>query len=421
MDTSRMIVRRLDGGGAITAIRMPREEKVAITVLVKAGPAHESPEERGASHLLEHLLWGTCTTPQGNVRGIVRKHIIPGGDFGPETWQEFTLYQAQVRPRGVNDVLWALSHVLAKPRINELGSEYDNEKRVVEAEISDLRDDTMRELREMVLKELWGDHPLARSISGTVEQVRQLTRENVGAYHARRYLQSNIVISIAGDIDHKVLDQIRSLPWGLSSAIQPSGYIASPNHCRLEQPQWKNFRCHNVYVWIGAAAPRWSWDTTYRLDCLSYLLSSDWLGKHLWDIRERLGLTYDISFGYELFQTGGLAAIEAVCSLENYEPLRKAVREKLVYIAEKGFTRSDVQVAKRLLRNSTDDNWQEPASMARFMAESVFYQPELIGRDIRKRELLGIIRAFESKSLKELASDLLQENGLSVVGLRPQQ
>lgn len=412
------VITRLDGGVAVV-FSVPHTKSVAITVLVKAGPVNENPEERGASHLLEHLLGYTCGTPEGRLRDVIRKHGI--SDLNLETDVEFTLYQAEVRPASVADVLRAISYVLTYPNIRKLGSEYEHKKRVVELEISNNFDDSERMLNKTALKQLWGDHPLARTVSGSVNEVQQLAKENVAAYHKRRYVQSNMVISVAGDINQRaVIKQIEDLPWGISREVQSLDDIEVPNHNTLAEPYWENRHCYNTWVWIGTEAPPSSWETDIRFNCLGYLLCSASLGKYLWEIREKLCITYDISLIYHQFRPRGLAAIITGCPPGNENRLIQAVNEKLAHVREKGFTKTDVGVAKRLLRNELDWTWREPTEMSTFMAESLFYQPEIVNQGISKARIKRIIAGLNRDNLSQFASDLFREDKLSVIGLRPE-
>ena len=66
-----------------------------IQLMVKVGSNHESPKERGISHLLEHLLFeGTKKRPDNQI--ISNEIEKLGGDFNAYTTNERTSYYVKV-------------------------------------------------------------------------------------------------------------------------------------------------------------------------------------------------------------------------------------------------------------------------------------------------------------------------------------
>ena len=55
---------------------------------------------------------------------------------------------------------------------------------------------------------LWPDHPLGRDIGGTKDSVMAMTRETVLGHLEQYYSLANMVVSVAGNVDHdEVVEQ----------------------------------------------------------------------------------------------------------------------------------------------------------------------------------------------------------------------
>ena len=46
------------------------------------------------------------------------------------------------------------------------------------------------------------DHPLGREVAGTQETISAMARDEIAEYHAAHYQPSNVVVAVAGNVDH---------------------------------------------------------------------------------------------------------------------------------------------------------------------------------------------------------------------------
>src|SRR5271155_1871930 len=94
----------------------------------------------------------------------------------------------------MGDMVW-------RPRFGELEAEREG----VLEEIAMYEDDPQDRVFDLLGKATFGAHPLGRAVIGSADVIRSVTREQLGAFHAQRYLPGAIVIAAAGSVDHDAL------------------------------------------------------------------------------------------------------------------------------------------------------------------------------------------------------------------------
>ena len=103
--------------------------------------------------------------------------------------------------------------VLIDMMINPLldAAEIEKERDVVLEELRMTNDYPTNRLDLLMDATLWPDQPMGRDVGGTLDSVRNITREQILEYARRQYAPGNAVVTVAGDISHdevvELLDQ----------------------------------------------------------------------------------------------------------------------------------------------------------------------------------------------------------------------
>jgi len=190
----------LDNGLRILTSTMPHNRSVSIGFFIGVGSRYESDDQSGASHFIEHMLFkGTAKRPTAREIAMAIEGI--GGVFNGSTGHEASLYWAKVAQPHLETAVDVLVDMLRHSRFDP--EEVDRERRVIIEEIN-LTLDMPDSLVHQLLNELvWPNHPLGRDVAGTKESLNNLDREALLAYLKRHYQPGNIVVSVAGDVEHE--------------------------------------------------------------------------------------------------------------------------------------------------------------------------------------------------------------------------
>ncbi|WP_298863010.1 pitrilysin family protein [uncultured Gimesia sp.] len=194
---------QLKNGLQIIAELNPHAHSVAVGYFVRAGSRDESTPVSGVSHFLEHMAF------KGNEKysadDVNRIFDEIGANYNASTSEEITLFYGSFLPEYIETAMELLS-TLIYPSLRK--DDFDMEKKVILEEIGMYDDLHSFTAYEKSMQTHFADHPLGRSILGTVQSITDLTDDQMRQYHADHYLAGNLTLAIAGNADW---DQILEL------------------------------------------------------------------------------------------------------------------------------------------------------------------------------------------------------------------
>ncbi len=165
---------------------------------VGVGSMHETHEERGISHLIEHMLFkGTLRRGVGEFAKTVESC---GGDTNAYTTFDCTVYYltmaAQHGILGVD----LIADVVLNSTFDK--DELGKEKEVVVEEIRRSLDSPSQIFGQELFTEAYKGSVVARPIIGDEESVRGFTRSDLCRYHNKWYQPNNIKFVVVGPLTH---------------------------------------------------------------------------------------------------------------------------------------------------------------------------------------------------------------------------
>ena len=200
-DVARLIpraeLRHLENGLTVVLVPSRRAPVVAHALAYGAGARDEAIGHGGTAHFLEHMMFkGSARFGAGEIDRLTQNL---GGSNNAFTNHDLTLYYFSFAADR-----WTLALDVELDRMQSVlldRDELDSERRVILEEISMYESEPWDALDHAVSRELFPDHPYGRSVLGTREELAQIDREVLGAFHERLYRPENAVLSIVGDFD----------------------------------------------------------------------------------------------------------------------------------------------------------------------------------------------------------------------------
>jgi predicted Zn-dependent peptidase len=187
-------VGELANGLRYCVVPRPGSALTAIDVWVRAGSAYEGPNEAGAAHLLEHMIFkGTPTRGPGGV-DLALENM--GGVLSAGTLRGFAHFHTVVEGRHVREALGVITDALRHPTLDAV--EMERERRVVLAELARRANDGGVAAADAVWAGLFAGSPLASPPSGAVAGIGSLTPEALRRFHSRLYRPDAVCVAMAG-------------------------------------------------------------------------------------------------------------------------------------------------------------------------------------------------------------------------------
>lgn len=175
-------------------------QTVAMGFFVNTGARDESPEQMGASHFLEHLMFKGSEAV--SAAELNRRLDALGGHSNAFTSEEHTVYHAAALPEQQTELLATLSTLLS-PALRE--SEIFTERGVILEEIEMYADQPDSRLLDTLRGQYWGAHPLGQLVLGTAQTVTALDPATLRRSFESRYAAPQVTLVACGNFDHKTL------------------------------------------------------------------------------------------------------------------------------------------------------------------------------------------------------------------------
>src|ERR1700744_439170 len=188
---------KLPNGLNLVGETSPKSKSAAVGFFVRTGSRDEADAAiSGVSHFLEHMVFKG--TPRRTSLDVNREFDAIGANYNAYTSEENTVFYASVLPEYVPQAVDILADIL-RPSLR--GEDFDMEKKVIIEEIGMYDDQPNWCVYDHAKKAFFADHPLGNSVLGSVGSITDLTREQMAGYFDRRYVASNVTVSIAGKFD----------------------------------------------------------------------------------------------------------------------------------------------------------------------------------------------------------------------------
>ncbi|SDJ18036.1 Predicted Zn-dependent peptidase [Frankineae bacterium MT45] len=403
----------LPGGLRVLSEAMPGVRSASIGVWVPIGSRDESPSVAGASHFLEHLLFKGTATRTGLE--IARTMDSVGGEFNAFTEKEHTCYYATVLDRDLPLAIDIISDVVLNATIRS--EDVDVERNVVLEEIAMRDDDPSDLVHDEFASALFGDSPIGRPILGTVESIESISRAQVAGYYRRRYQTREMVVAVAGNLDHSaVVNRVRA---NFGDRLDPAGVSGAPRsgsatrYPPIHPTRVVEDDTEQANIILGTRAFSRHDDRRFIVGVLSAALGGGMSSRLFQSIREERGLAYSVySFGGSYADIGQFG-VYAGCQPAKVNQVLELMQQDLAAVAAGALTEDEVQRGKGQMSGGIVLGLEDAGSRMTRLGKSEICYGDVLGLD----ELLARVDSVTHQQVTEVAQQLLsQPKCLTVVG-----
>jgi len=314
----------------------------ALALVARAGSRFDGTHP-GIAHMAEHMLFqGTERSDQATLN---RRAALLGGDVDAETGHDDLILSIEVFNEDVEPALALLAELCFESTIPD--DRFPRERRVVLDEIRGRYDDPANVTFETAWRHLF-DGRLGHPICGTLGSIRALTASSVRRYVRRYVTPRNMVLSATGGVTRRALARgvTRTFPRSANGRAAAGTRPRATGHATLRLRRRDALQTHVVRLAAVPHAPR------AHLACVLAIeiLGSDPDARLYQEVRERLGLGYDVSAEIEIGM-GWAASVVAATTGPHHGPRLEAAIERVLEGGGDGFTDEEVARAKRKLRH----------------------------------------------------------------------
>jgi predicted Zn-dependent peptidase len=413
------LVRRtvLPSGVRILSEHVPGSRSVTIGYWVAVGSRDEDvaafsedgsllrPASFGSTHFLEHLLFKG--THRRSALDIAVSFDSVGGEHNATTGKEYTCYFAKVQDRDLPMAVEVISDMLTSSLLD--AAEFENEREVILEELAMAEDDPGDVVNERLFEAVLGAHPLGRPIGGSPETIQAATREAVWQHYRANYRPRDLVVTVAGAVDHErlVADVVRALEsagWDTRIEAAPVGRrsgsaVAIERGSEIVTVQRPIEQANIVIGMPGLVAAD---DRRSAMAVLNSVLGGGMSSRLFQEVREKRGLAYSVYSFSAGFSDAGVFGLYAGCAPAKATQVTELMLSELRGIATGGVTPDELRRAVGQLSGSAALALEDSDVRMSRLGRSEITLGEFTDLD----ESLSRLALVTAEDVQELAADL---------------
>jgi predicted Zn-dependent peptidase len=394
----------LPNGLRIITEPMPSLRSVAVGCWIDTGTRDENPNEAGASHFLEHLLFKGSEAL--SARQISERFDSMGAESNAFTSKDHTCFWARLLDDDLDEGLGILAEMLERPAFRS--HEIDAERHVVIEEINMSEDDPADVAFEEFTRAVFAGHPLESPVLGTRESVRGMTRDDIAGYWKRRYGAGSTVLALTGSVDHDEVVEMVAGAFG-----DWSGESVDHEYASLELATVANVVTRDTeqaHVVIGGEGLDRGDERRWAFEVMNHILGGGMSSRLFTTIREERGLVYTVYSFRTSYADTGAWGVYAGTTPDQVHTVLDLIHTELDKMASDGVSSDELERARGAMRGGLALAMEDANSrMIRLGRDELIGAPHLsVG------ERLAMVEAVTREDIQAIAQTLLQ--GPKVIG-----
>jgi predicted Zn-dependent peptidase len=397
---------KLANGASLLLEPVDRTDTLCIGFWFLHGSRDESPREGGYSHFLEHMLFKG--TARRTALAIAQEIDRVGGIINAFTEKEITCVYAII-PR---EHLRLAFDVLTDMTVNSVidASEMEKEKAVIVNEIRSVDDSPEEKGHDRYLREMWGDHPLARKITGEVEEVQAIGRDDLVRFYRRRIVPSNTITAVAGNFP---VDEVRDLASAVFTApgdIEPPAARGGPSWTRKITSVPDRF--NQVQIYAGTCYPLDHDISDYYTSLVFSTAFGESMSCRLFQrLREERGLCYTVYSFRSFFSDTGMWTIYANSTPAQTGEFLRALDGELTRLLAEPLSTAEIEDAKSHLVGSMILSREDMETRMKRLVRQKMMMDRILSFD----ESVAALRAVSADAVEHFARQCLRRDSFSLL------
>src|SRR5438309_2919771 len=390
----------LPGGATLVTSPMPERLSASLVLMFAGGSRLEDERLAGVSHFIEQLYFkGTERRPSSKEIADAIEGV--GGFINASTDKELTAYWARVPSEHMDLGLDVLFDIVANSRLDP--ADVERERMVILEELRMYQDQPQDYVQNLFEELIWPDHPLGRDIAGTEESVSRLNREDILEYADAHYRLPNLVIGAAGSLDEeRTVVEVRQSLW-LRSGLNGTTPALSPAQLTSPRVLVRRRDTEQAHICLGTRALSYFHPDRYALDLLNTVLGEGMSSRLFLNIRERLGLAYDVhSFTQKHRDTGYLGVYIGVDPSKAVDAVNAAMAE-LRALGESEVSPEELTRAKEFTKGRLRLELETTNGVAFWLT----YQELLLGEIKSIDEEVALVDGVTAADVRRVAQEVL--------------
>lgn len=358
----------LDNGITVLAKANHTNPTVSTLVGVKTGAYADPADREGTAALCARVLdRGTVTRSADAIADDLDGR---GASLSVITGRHQMALAATCLSGDFQAVLSLVADVARHPRFAE--EEISTRRETLITSIRQEEDSPASVAGDAFMKALYGAHPYARKVRGSVAGIEAVRRQDLVRFHQKGFEPPAITVIVVGDIEESAaVETVSKLFGDWVSSTKETSAIAVPDAPSSKErnlvsvPMMSKSQADVVYGFVGIRRT----DPDYQaMSVMNNALGQYAIGGKLGDsIRERQGMAYYVYSSLDATFGQGPFSIRAGVAAANVEKTIASIDTELKAIIDTGFTATEIDESKSYMIGSLPRQLETNAAIASFL------------------------------------------------------
>jgi predicted Zn-dependent peptidase len=381
----------LSNGLTVAVDPLPGAESAAIGLYAMVGARSEPEHLCGLAHLVEHMVFKGAG--KRDTRAMAEAIEDVGGMVNAWTARDQTVFYGRTLAQDAQLLCEILTDMIRAPHMAD--EHLTREKDVILSELGEVVDAPDDLVHDHLFEAAFDGQPLGRSVLGTAETLRAITRDDCLAWIRDELVPSRLILSASGKVvpddllkcAERLLGDMENWPGRPIARAEFTGGVRNDRR-EFEQAHW----CLGM-PGMAAADPRLP-----ALSVFVQALGGGMSSRLFQELREERGLAYSVGAWQQAYADTGVVALSCAAdrnrAVESMHLAREVVADAIETLSEAEVQRARAQLEAGLLMSL-----ETPQGRADQMARSI----EVFGRILTLEELLGQLRAVDAEAARAAA------------------
>jgi len=400
----------LTGGSRLLTAELPDRASVSFVLMLAVGSRFEDDRIGGVSHFVEHLFFkGTERRP--SAKEIAEAIEGVGGVMNASTDKEITVYWTRVPSDRLELAADVLFDIVSNSQLSP--HDIERERTVILEELKMYMDQPQDYVHSLFEQVMWPGHPLGRDIIGTVESVTAMSRTDLVDYIQGHYCLPNLVVGAVGALEAGEARRMVESRLTLPPTTNGTAFAAAPSGLESPTVYLHQKGTEQAHICLGTRAMSYLDPDRYALDLLNTVLGEGMSSRLFLEIRERLGLAYDVHSYTSKHRDGGYFGVYLGVDTKKAEEAVNAVVAELRRIADEPVPDPELHKAREFTKGRMRLGLEGTNSLASWLC-----QQELLMDEIRTvEEVVARYQAVTVEDVQRVARRVLgQPMQMAIIG-----
>lgn len=342
----------LDNGLKILILEDHKSPAVTFQVWYRVGSRNEKDGKSGLSHFLEHMMFkGTPSIKPEEYSRIIAKN---GGRSNAFTTSDVTVYFATMSRDKIGIELEMEADRMANALLGD--TYFEPEKKVIQEERRLRTDDKpVAALDEVTSAVAYTVHPYRRPVIGWMDDIQNLSRQDLVDHYKLYYAPNNAFIVVAGDFStEEILPKIKAAFEKIPRGPEPPKVRAEEPPQRGERRVFLKKEAELPFVMMFYHAPNLKSPDNFALDLLTVVLAGGRSSPLYHDLvyQKRLARSVDANYSSVSMDPGGFSITAQLMPGKEPPEVEREIDTLVDKIKSELISERDLQKAKNQVESS---------------------------------------------------------------------